>query len=55
MKLVVFKVFHFSYLVYILGCVVLYDKKELWNTHKHITINPPYNQRVKRVLYTIYQ
>nr|DAN76534.1 MAG TPA: hypothetical protein [Caudoviricetes sp.] len=36
----------FSYLRYILGCVVLYNKKELLATqHKHI--NPPYNQRVK--------
>ena len=36
----------FSYLRYILGCVVLYNKKEL-SVKRNITINPPYNQRVK--------
>ena len=38
----------FVILRYILGCVVLYNKIIMLATqHKHI--NPPYNQRVKRV------
>ena len=39
----------FVILRYILGCVVLYNKITMSVTPHNITINPPYNQRVKRV------